>query len=60
LIGIGAAVKAAMDVELPSCEMESAWRILWALYGDYGLKPADIDMVCDGLAGSFAHVRWPA
>ena len=52
--------EAAMDVELPSCDMESPWRILWALYGDYGLKPDDIEMVCDGLAGDFAHVRWLA
>jgi hypothetical protein len=52
--------KAAMDVELPSCDMESAWRILWALYGDYGLKPDDVEMACDGLAGEFAHVRWSA
>jgi len=28
--------KVAMDVELPSCDLESAWRILWVLYGDYG------------------------
>jgi hypothetical protein len=40
--------------------MESPWRILWALYGDYGLKPDDIEMMCDGLAGDFAHVRWSA
>jgi hypothetical protein len=52
--------KAAMEVELPSCDMESPWRILWGLYGDYGLKPDDIDMTCDGLAGDFAHVRWSA
>ena len=51
--------EAAMD-ELPSCDMESPWRILWALYGDYGLKPDDIEMACDGLAGDFAHVRWLA
>ena len=52
--------KAALDVELSSCDMESPWRILWALYGDYGLKPDDIEMTCDGLAGDFAHVRWSA
>jgi len=52
--------KAAMEVELPSCDMESAWRILWGLYGDYGLKPDDIEMTCDGLAGDFAHVCWSA
>jgi len=39
--------KAALEVELPSCDMESAWRILWALYGDYGLRPDDIEMTCD-------------
>jgi hypothetical protein len=52
--------KAAMEVELPSCDMESAWRILWALYGDYGLRPDDIEMACDGLAGDYAHVGWSA
>jgi hypothetical protein len=50
--------KAALEVELPSCDMESAWRILWALYGDYGLRPDHIEMTCDGLAGDYAHVRW--
>jgi len=52
--------KAALEVELSSCDMESPWRILWALYGDYELKPDDIEMTCDGLAGDFAHVRWSA
>jgi hypothetical protein len=52
--------KAAMDVELPPCDIESAWRILWALYGDDGLKPDDVETACDGLAGEFAHVRWSA
>ena len=52
--------KAAMEVELASCDMESPWRILWSLYGDFGLKPDDIVMTCDGLAGDFAHVRWSA
>lgn len=52
--------KSALEVELPSCDMDSAWRILWGLYGDYGLKPKDIEMMCDGLAGDFAHVRWSA
>jgi hypothetical protein len=52
--------KSALEVELPSCDMDSAWRILWGLYGDYGLKPEDVEMTCDGLAGDFAHVRWSA
>ncbi len=52
--------KAAMELELRSCDMESPWRILWGLYGDFGLKPDDIVMTCDGLAGDFAHVRWSA
>ena len=51
---------AAMEVELPSCDMESARRILWALYRDYGLRLDDIKMTCDGLAGDYAHVRWSA
>ena len=52
--------EAAIDAELSTCFMGSAWRILWALFGDYGLKPDDIEMGCDGLAGDFAHVRWSA
>ena len=52
--------KTAMEMELRSCDMESPWRILWGLYGDFGLKPDDIAMTCDGLAGDFAHVRWSA
>jgi len=35
--------KAAIDAELSTCFMGSAWRILWALFGDSGLKPDDID-----------------
>jgi len=52
--------KAAIDAELSTCFMGSAWRILWALFGDYGLKPSDVEMGCDGIAGDFAHVRWSA
>jgi len=52
--------KAALEVELPSCDMDSAWRILWGFYGDQGLKPDDVEMTCDGLACDFAHVRWSA
>jgi len=52
--------KTAIELELLSCDMDSAWRILWGLYGDYGLKPDDVEMTCDGLAGDFAHVRWSA
>ena len=52
--------KAAMDAELSTCFLGSAWRILWALFGDHGLKPDDVEMECDGLAGDFAHVRWSA
>ena len=40
--------------------MGDAWRILWALFGDHGLKPDDIKVGCDGLAGDYAHVRWSA
>lgn len=52
--------KAAIEAELSTCFMGSAWRILWALFGDYGLKPRDVEMGCDGIAGDFAHVRWSA
>src|SRR5437870_3042672 len=46
-----------MDAELATSFMGTARQILWALYGDYGLKPERIDMGCDGVcAGEFAHV----
>ena len=47
---------AAIDAELSTCFMGSAWRILWALFEDHGLKPEDVEVGCDGLAGDFAHV----
>ena len=36
--------KAAVDAELSTCFMGSAWRILWALFGDHGLKPEDVEV----------------
>lgn len=51
---------AAIEAELSTCFMGDAWRILWALFGDYGLKPEDINVGCDGSAGDCAHVRWSA
>lgn len=53
--------KAAVDAELSTCFMGTAWQILWALFGDYGLKPEEINVECDGVsAGDFAHVRLSA
>ena len=52
--------RAAIEAELSTCFMGDAWRILWALFGDHGLKPDDIKVGCDGLAGDYAHVRWSA
>jgi hypothetical protein len=55
--------KAAIDAEFSTCYIGyagSAWQILWALFGDYGLKPDQIEVECDGLAGDFAHARWSA
>jgi len=55
--------KAAIDAEFSTCHIGcigSAWQILWALFGDYGLKPDQIRVECDGLAGDFAHARWSA
>jgi len=51
---------AAIEAELSTCFRGSAWRILWALFEDYGLKPDNIEVGCDGLAGDYAHVRWSA
>ena len=55
-----AGARAAIEAELSSCLKGDAWRILWALFGDHGLKPDDIKVGCDGLAGDYAHVRWSA
>ena len=55
-----AGTREALEAELSTCDMGSAWRVLWALFGDHGLKPDDIDVGCDGLAGDYAHVRWSA
>ncbi len=53
--------KVAMEAELSTCFMETAWQILWAMFGDYGLKPEEIEVECDGVsAGNFAHVRLSA
>jgi hypothetical protein len=50
----------AVEAELSTCFMGSAWRVLWSLFEEYGLKPDDINIGCDGLAGDYAHVRWSA
>jgi hypothetical protein len=52
--------RSAIKAELSTCSMASAWQILWALFEDYGLKPEDIKVECDGLAAEYAHVRWSA
>ncbi len=52
--------KAAIDAELSTCFMGSAWADSMALFGDHRLKPEDVEVGCDGLAGDFAHVRWSA
>ena len=54
---------AALETELSSGYIggdTTGWRILWACFADYGLKPEGIKMKCDGVASSFAHVRWSA
>jgi hypothetical protein len=53
--------RAAMDAELSTCFLGKAWQLLWGLFGDYGLKPEEINVECDGVsAGDFAHVRLSA
>jgi hypothetical protein len=53
--------RAAMDAELSTCFMGTAWKLLWALFGDYGLKPEEINVEWNGVsAGDFAHVRLSA
>jgi hypothetical protein len=51
---------AAIEAELSTCFTGSAWQILWAFFGDHGLKPAEVEVRCDGMAGDYAHVRWSA
>lgn len=38
--------RAATAAELKTCLTGSAWRVLWSLFGDYGLKPDDIEVAC--------------
>ena len=52
--------RTAIEAELKTCFMGSAWRVLWSLFGDHALKPDDIEVGCDGLAGDYAHVSWSA
>ena len=53
--------RAAIDAELATSFMGTARQILWALYGDYGLKPERIDMGCDGVcATTFQEPEHPA
>jgi hypothetical protein len=52
--------RAAIEAELNTCFMGSAWRVLWSLFGDHGLKLEEIEVGCDGLAGDYAHVTWSA
>jgi hypothetical protein len=53
--------KAALEAELSTGWLKTAWQVLWACFEDYGLKPAGLQIECDGLSGGeFAHVRWPA
>lgn len=53
--------RAALEAELSTGWLKTAWQVLWACFEDYGLKPAGLQIECDGLSGGeFAHVRWPA
>jgi hypothetical protein len=52
---------AALEAELSTGWLKTAWQVLWACFADYGLKPVGLQIECDGLSGGeFAHVRWPA
>ena len=53
--------RAALEAELSTGFLGTAWQILWAYFGDYGLKPDEIRIEIDGVSGGeFAHVRWSA
>jgi hypothetical protein len=50
----------ALDAGLSTFFGASACWILCSPFDDYGLKPDDIEVGCDGPAGDYAHVRWSA
>ena len=50
----------ALEAELSTCDLGGAWRVLWLMFEDYGLKPDSITVDCDGMASDYAHVRWSA
>ena len=52
--------QAALEAELTTCDLNGAWRVLWLMFEDYGLKPESIAVECEGMASDYAHVRWSA
>jgi hypothetical protein len=51
--------RAAIEAELSTGFLGTAWQIVWAFFGDYGLKPDEVEVGYDGISGgAFAHVRW--
>lgn len=52
--------QAALDAKLSTCDLNGAWRVLWLMFEDYGLKPEEVAVDCEGMASDYAHVRWSA
>ena len=53
--------KDAIEAELSTGYLGTAWKILWVYFEDHGLTPDEIATECDGIsAGEFAHVPWSA
>ena len=52
--------QAALDAELSTSDLNGAWRVLWLMFEDYGLKPEAVAVDCEGMASDYAHVRWSA
>jgi hypothetical protein len=56
-----AGTQVALEAELSTGFLSTAWQVLWAFHGDCGLKPDEIVIEIDGVSGGeFAHVRWSA
>ena len=53
--------KAALEAELSTGWLGTAWKILWVYFAEHRLKPDEVQIDYDGLSGGeFAHVGWSA
>lgn len=53
------APRPAIQAELPTGRLRTAWQVLWIFFEGFGLKPDDVQVNCDGVSGGeYAHIRW--